>query len=76
MRKHTFKFKQENILCHRCVINAVKALSQIKDVQGFNLDIDSKVIQVMYEGDKMSKEMIREVVNEYIVSGKAKLISH
>jgi len=76
MRNHTIKFKQENILCHRCVINAVKALSQIKYVQGFNVDIDSKIIQVIYEGNRMPKEIIREAVNYSIISGRTKLISY
>lgn len=76
MRSHTVKFKQENILCHRCVINAVKTLSQIRDVQGFNVDIDTKIIQVIYEGNKMSKVAIKEAVNDSIISGKTKVISH
>ncbi|MFU0825428.1 heavy-metal-associated domain-containing protein [Clostridium sp.] len=73
MKKHTVKFKQENILCHRCVINAAKALSQIKGVLGFNIDIDSKIVQVMYTGNKISKEIIKEVINDSIIGRKTKL---
>jgi copper chaperone len=73
VKKHTVKFKQENILCHRCVINAAKALSQIKGVLGFNIDIDSKIVQVMYTGNKISKEIIKEVINDSIIGRKTKL---
>lgn len=76
MKKHTIKFKQENILCHRCVMNAAKALSQIENIEEFNVDIDSKIIQVTYKSDKISKEIIREVVNNFIISGRAKLVLH
>ncbi|PRR69761.1 heavy-metal-associated domain-containing protein [Clostridium thermopalmarium] len=74
MKKHTVKFKQENILCHRCVINAAKALSQIKGVLGFNIDIDSKIVQVMYIDNKISKEIIKEVINDSIIGRKTKLV--
>lgn len=74
MKKHTVKFKQENILCHRCVINAAKALSQIKGVLGFDIDIDSKIVQVMYTGNRISKEIIKEVINDSIIGRKTKLV--
>lgn len=76
MKKHTIKFKQENILCHKCVINAAKALSQIENIREFNIDIDSKMIQVIYESDKISTEILKEVVNNSIISGKTRLILH
>lgn len=76
MKKHTIKFKQENILCHKCVINAAKALSKIENIREFNVDIDSKMIQVIYESDKISTEILKEVVNNSIISGKTKLILH
>ena len=76
MKKHTIKFKQENILCHKCIINAAKALSQIENILEFNIDIDSKMIQVIYESDKISTEILKEVVNNSIISGKIKLILH
>jgi copper chaperone len=71
MRKHKIKFKQENILCHKCVMNVAKVLSQIKSIKEFGVDGDSKIIYVIYEGNKLSKEKIMQTVNDFIVSGKA-----
>jgi copper chaperone CopZ len=70
MKKHTVKLRQRNMLCHRCVFNVVKALSQIKDIQQFNVSLETEIIKIIYKGEKLSREMIVEIVNEAITKGK------
>ncbi|MEA5009052.1 heavy-metal-associated domain-containing protein [Clostridium tyrobutyricum] len=74
MKRNTLKFKEDIILCHRCVINAVKALSQLPNVEEFSVDINTKIVQVVYKENKISKEAIRNAVNDSIINGKARLI--
>jgi copper chaperone len=70
VKKHRLKFKQENILCQRCFINAVKALSCIPGIEEFSIDINTKIVKVVYSNNKIPKELIREAVNYSIVNGK------
>lgn len=74
MKKHTIKFKQENILCYRCIANVAEALKQIKDIQEISIDIKSKIIKITYIGAKISKEIIKIIANDSIINGKTKLI--
>jgi copper chaperone CopZ len=74
VKRNTLKFKEDIILCHRCVINAVKALSQLPNVEEFSVDINTKIVQVVYKENKISKEAIRNAVNDSIINGKARLI--
>ncbi|WZL74001.1 heavy metal-associated domain-containing protein [Clostridiaceae bacterium 35-E11] len=70
MKNHTVKLRQGNMLCHRCVLNVVKALSQIKGIQQFNVSLETKTIKIIYKGKKLSREMIMQIVNEAITKGK------
>lgn len=72
MKNHKVKFKQNNMLCHRCVMNTVKTLSQLREIEELNVDFSSKMVKVVYRDDGISKEMIKEAVNESIVRGKIK----
>ncbi len=35
MKVHTVNLKQDNMLCHRCVLNVVKALGYIDGIREF-----------------------------------------
>lgn len=72
MKSHKVKFKQDNMLCHRCVMNAVKTLNQLREIDELSVDFSSKIVKVVYRDDKISREMIKEAVNESIVRGKIK----
>lgn len=76
MKRKTLKFREDIILCHRCVINAAKALSQIPNIKEFSVDINTKIVKVVYKENKISKEAIRNAVNYSIINGKVIEILH
>jgi len=58
------------MLCNRCLTNVVKALSLIEGIQELNVNLDKKLVKITYENDKLSKKVIREIINDSIVHGK------
>lgn len=68
MNKHTIEFKQNNMLCHRCVMNVVKALSQLPDIEELDVSLETKIIKIKFNDENVSKEMIENIVNESIVN--------
>jgi len=74
VKRNALKFKEDNILCYRCVINASKAISHIPTVEEFSIDINTKVIEVIYKNNRISKQEIRDIINDSITSGKVKTI--
>ncbi|WP_129598270.1 heavy-metal-associated domain-containing protein [Anaerophilus nitritogenes] len=70
MKEHKVKLKQSNMLCHRCVLNVVKALGQIKGIQQFNVNLKMKMIKIIYKGEQLSRKMIMQIVGEAITKGK------
>ena len=69
MKSHTIKLNQKNMLCHRCLLNVVQGLSNVKSVQGFDIDLKKKIVKVIYSGSNISREDIQKVVNESIING-------
>nr|WP_312578865.1 heavy-metal-associated domain-containing protein [Sedimentibacter sp.] len=67
---HTVKLKQSNMLCNKCLTNVVKALSLIEGIQELNVNLDKKLVKITYENDKLSKKVIREIINDSIVHRK------
>ncbi|MBZ4646630.1 MAG: copper chaperone [Petroclostridium sp.] len=72
MKTHIVKLKQSNMLCHRCVLNVVKALSQIQGIQELSVNLEEKRIKIAYNDQNVSREMIKEIVDEAIIKGKVK----
>lgn len=71
MKSYVTKFKQENMLCHKCLMNVVKSLSEIKGLEEINVDLNSQRIKVVYRDKAISKDDIKYRVNESILTGKA-----
>ena len=74
MKSHTIKFKEENMLCHRCVMNVVKALSQIRGIEELKVDLETHYIMIRYNDKNVTKEMVTMLVQESIENGKAVLL--
>lgn len=70
MKSYVIKFKQENMLCHKCLMNVVKSLSELKGLEEINVDLNSQRIKVVYRDKAISKEDIKYRVNESILTGK------
>ncbi len=58
------------MLCNKCLTNVVKALSLIEGIQELNVNLDKKLVKITYENDKLSKKVIREIINDSIVHRK------
>ena len=76
MKSYVTKFKQENMLCHKCLINVVKSLSELESLQEINVDMNSQKIKVVYKDKSISKDGIKYIVNESILSGKVIRLAH
>jgi copper chaperone CopZ len=74
MKDYIVNFKQYNMLCHKCLINVIKCLSNIRGIDGLEISLESKKIKIISKDKTISKKMIQYVVNETILTGKVKNI--
>lgn len=70
MKSHRIKLKKGNMLCHRCVMNVIRTLSQLPGIDELNVDLDTKKIEIKLNGNSISKEMVVDIVEESIVNSK------
>ena len=70
MKVHTVNLKQVDMLCHRCVLNVVKALSHIDGILELDVSLEKKRIKITYDNEKFSRQVIQDIVNESITTGK------
>ncbi|NRV13651.1 copper chaperone CopZ [Clostridium beijerinckii] len=70
MKSYSLSFKQENMLCHRCLMNVVKTLSSLQGLLGVDVSLESKKIKVIYRDKEISRDDIKEIVNRSILSSK------
>ena len=76
MKSYSLSFKQENMLCHRCLMNVVKTLSSLQGLLGVDVSLESKKIKVIYRDKEISRDDIKEIVNKSILSGKVIKLEH
>lgn len=70
MKSYSLSFKQENMLCHRCLMNVVKTLSSLQGLIGVDVNLESQKIKIIYKDKKISKDDVKYIVNKSILSGK------
>ena len=58
------------MLCPRCVMNVVKALSQIESVQELEVSLETNRIKIVYNDKHLDRETIIRIVHEAITKGK------
>ncbi|CUU47812.1 heavy-metal-associated domain-containing protein [Clostridium beijerinckii] len=76
MKSYSLSFKQENMLCHRCLMNVVKTLSSLQGLLGVDVSLESKKIKVIYRDKEISRDDIKGIVNRSILSGKVIKLEH
>ncbi len=74
MKDRTVNFKQCNMLCDKCLINVAKCLSNLHGIEGLEISLKSKKIKVIYNDKTIFKKVLRDKVNETILTGKVKNI--
>jgi len=67
----TLKFKT-NINCNGCIANAKPYLDKIKNVQGWNVDINDPEKILTVEGDHVEAENVLEMVQDAGYSAEPK----
>lgn len=70
MKKHTIVFKKVDILCYRCLLNIVNALSPIEGIQEFNVNLENKRVKIIYTDEKYTRKKFINIINESIIRGK------
>lgn len=70
MKSFSLSFKQENMLCHRCLITVVRTLSSLEGLLSIDVRLESKKIKITYEDKSVSKDYIKYIVNQSILTGK------
>lgn len=66
MKTQTIKLKNVNMLCHRCVTNVVRSLSQVEGMKELHVDLKTHQIKFVYINHSVSKEMVIALVKESI----------
>jgi copper chaperone len=54
------------MLCNKCVLHVLQALTKLDEIQELEVDFDKKLIKVVYNDENVTKEMITEIVNNAI----------
>lgn len=70
MKECSVNLKQVDMLCPRCVLNVVKALSRISGIKELDVSLEDKRIKIIYDNKKFSRQRIQDIVNESIIKGK------
>jgi len=70
IKVHTIKLKQDNMLCSKCLLNVVRALSYIEGIQELDVNLVNKSVKVLYENERFSRQKIQKIVNESVIKGK------
>lgn len=73
VKNYCVSFKQDNMLCHRCLTNVVKTLSSVDGIEELNVSLETKKIKLIYNDADITKERLKELVNKAILSGKAQV---
>lgn len=73
MKVHTVDLKQDNMLCHRCVLNVIKALSHIEGIKELDVSLEEQRIKISYDNGKYSQQVVQDIVNEAIIRGKVSI---
>ena len=70
------KFKQDNMLCDRCLMNVVTSLSVLNNIKEIDVNLETKKIRLKYNDKTLSKEDIRNIVEQSILRGKVVKLNH
>ena len=76
LKSYNLRFKQKNMLCHRCLTTVVKTLDSIEGIEEINVDLESQKIKIAYKDENISKDEIKDIVNRSILSGKVIKLEH
>lgn len=70
MKVYKVELKQENMLCRKCLLNVVKALSNLSGIKELDVNLENKSIKIAYGNESLSRQTVQNIVNESIIKGK------
>jgi len=74
MKSHTIKLKHVDMLCHRCVMNVAKTLSQIRGIEELKVELKTHYIMLKYSDPSITEEMIKSLIQESLENGRVILL--
>ena len=66
MNSHVVKLKQTNMLCNKCVLHVLQALTKIEEIQELEVDLDKKLVKIVFNDEIITKETLTTMVNNAI----------
>lgn len=66
MKTQNITLKHVNMLCHKCVMNVIRTLSQIQGIKEMDVDLDTNYIRLKYINPKYTKNMIKKMIKDAI----------
>jgi|GEM_PF-1900215 len=66
MNSHRVKLKNTNMLCNKCVIHVLKALTGIQQVNELVVDLNKRLVKIVYDDEDITKEMVTRLVKNAI----------
>ena len=64
------------MLCDRCLMNVVNSLNVLKNIEEMDVNLETKRIKLKYNDETLSKEDIRNIVEQSIIGGKVVNLNH
>lgn len=69
MQNITYEFHQVNMYCNMCLINVVGVLSHMNNVTEFSVDLNRRLIRVVFGSNAPEKNEIRTIINQALTRG-------
>lgn len=54
------------MLCSKCVLHVLKALTKIEGIQELKVDLDKKSIKIIFDDDNLTKEIVAAMVYDAV----------
>ena len=70
MKLHTIKLNQVDMLCGKCVLRVLKALSSIKGIVELDVDLNRHQVLLKHRNPSLSKQNIQNLINNAIFAYK------
>lgn len=64
------------MLCDKCLIHVIKSLSTLNNIEEIDVSLETKKIKLKYNDKTVSKDDIRNIVEQSILSGKVVKLNH
>lgn len=66
MEAYMIKLKKVNMLCNKCVMHVLKALTKIEGIQELEVDLSKKLVRIVLNDASITKDMLIKMVNNAI----------